>query len=183
MEDFFDYLLGILLILLMGVIGLLIYFSIHAPLVAYVLASGVITLFFGGTILFLWKTIQKKQLQNYYPLLQSTSHAYKAIKKALNNLDRPIRLNFKFILLNLPVQERQQRIVAYEIRYHEHIRGIESSKAQYLQEIQEIIHCLHTIHAQLSVIRYSPNAANLSSTLSDTLDELLIGMEALRETE
>lgn len=98
MEDFFDYLLGLLLVGLVSLAGILIYFSIHAPFVANMIAMGIVVLCTGGSVIFLGKFIQKRRLAEYYPLLQALMQSSREITAALKALDRPLRKSLRFIL-------------------------------------------------------------------------------------
>lgn len=91
MEEFFDYLLGLLLVVLLAIIGLLLYFSIRAPLIAYFLAGAFLTICAGVVGFLIRSALQKKRLGSYYPLLLSISQSYKDVNKAFRKLDRHAR--------------------------------------------------------------------------------------------
>lgn len=221
MEDFFDYILGLFLVVLLGMIGALIYFSIHAPLLAHILASSLVAICIGGISLLVRGTIRKKRLGDYYPLLQSISQSHKEVTNAFRRLERPARTGLKPLLpkiklLRKTVKEHIWRIyridktllrlnqqptpelsvhppffknnpderkIDYHKHYYENIQKIEASKTQYLREIQEALQYLHSLHAQLLALQYSLHEVNIAGTMAETLDELLIEMEALQEIE
>lgn len=205
MEDFFDYALGIVLIALLSMIGLLVYFSSHAPLLAHFLASVVLAGFIGGAIIVVLWIIQRKRIENYYPLLQTFSRAYKDVKKAFKTLDRPMRRSLKPLLPKIKrlrkairnhiwklyaidktlktLHQHQHSILLPHQHYYEHIHAIETSKTQYLAEIQNALQYLHTLQAQLLAIHYTPPNSNIAHIIPETLDELLIEIETLREVE
>ena len=106
MEDFFDYILGFVLLVLLGMIGALIYFSVHAPLLANLLAISLVALCIGGTSLLARGILQKKRLGDYYPLLQSISQSHKEVTKAFRRLGRPVRKGLKPLLPKIKLLQR-----------------------------------------------------------------------------
>lgn len=221
MEEFFDYLLGLLLLVIIGITGALIYFSIHAPLIAYLLVGILVGLFTGVIGFFVRRSLRKKRLGSYASLLQSIAHSYKDIAGDFRRLDRHAKNGLKplwpkikklrktakayvwkvcdidktletlggqqsepNILSQTPLSKdarTHEKAIEYHKRYYAQIHKIEASKTKYLQEIQEALQYFHSLHAQLLALRYSPNHSDMQNKLSETLDELLIDMEALDE--
>ena len=65
MEEFFDYLLGLLLIVLIGITGMIIYFSIHAPAIASALAAILLTAVSGTIGALVRKSLRKRHLKDW----------------------------------------------------------------------------------------------------------------------
>lgn len=80
-----------------------------------------------------------------------------------------------------PRQRRGAKMRASDHRYSENIQVIQQSKSQHLQEIQQVIRCFDELNSQILALKYAPLSSNMGVTISDTLDELLIDIQALHE--
>ena len=95
MEDFFDYILSLLLIFVLVCSGLIIFFLIKDPTIGYLLLYFFICLIVGGIGLVGWKVYQKRRLGQYYDLLRDIRHAEKAIYQSTKQLERHSRKAIK----------------------------------------------------------------------------------------
>lgn len=196
MEDFIDYLLALLLLLVILVTGLLIYLLFNAPGIAYLLIVLLIASSVLGVGIWLRKIYRKKRLGAYYSLFVATGSSKKQLIKTIQELDRPLKRLFipLYPKINTLCKEAQQNISkiqeidntfqTLETRKQdqESIHIIQTSKIKYLHHIQQSIQFLQQANTQIVALKHSQNLSTIEPIIKKTLDELLIEMDAIVES-
>lgn len=195
MEDFIDFLLMLLLLLVMLMSGLLIYLLLNAPELAYLLiatlsASGAL-----GVGMWIRHFSRKKRLGTYYTLFTATESAHKELITTIKKLKQPLRRLFIPLypkIKNLRKEVQQTLLKIQEIDKtlqkletnplkQENIHSLQTSKINYLHHIQQSLQFLQQSNIQIVALKHSRNLATIEPTIKETLDELLIEMEAIKE--
>jgi DNA repair exonuclease SbcCD ATPase subunit len=98
MEEFFDYILWLLLAILLALTGALVYFLFHNPFLAYLLLGVIGGATAIGAGVFLRGVFRKKRLREYYSLSLTITQTYKDILAAYRKLKRPAQKNLRVFL-------------------------------------------------------------------------------------
>lgn len=195
MEDFIDSLLMLLLLLVLLITGLLIYLLFNAPGIAYLLIGGLMSSAALGVGLWLRRIYRRKRLGTYYALFAAIGSAKKELFKTINQLDRPLKRLFLPLYPKLntlckeaqqtlsKVQEIDRALQKLEARPPDQksIHAIQTSKIKYLNHIQQSIQFLQQANTQIIALKHSRSPATIEPTIKETLDELLIELEAIIE--
>ena len=68
-------------------------------------------------------------------------------------------------------------------KYYENIQTVQFSKTQYIHQLQKIIQFLQELNSQILALRYSQSAPEMEDSIMETIDDLLIKMNALEEIQ
>ncbi len=115
MEEFLDYILIAVLILLLGFFGVIMVLLEDNPLAAYALIAAFVGSIGGVVGIVGWKWYQKKRLAPYYDLLQDVLQIQKDIFRATARLERPLKNMLKDQFPNIRQLTREARKRLYNI--------------------------------------------------------------------
>ena len=103
------------------------------------------------------------------------------IEKTLSALEAKQTKMSSRLLPDFSGQDTAKRILHDQSRYYQNIHTIESSQRKYVEEVQQVLQFLQTFNAQLITLRYASNQTDIQDEIAETLDELLVEMQALEE--
>ena len=112
MEEFIDYILYLVLIVIIAFTGMLIFFLIKDPAMAYRLLALFLSMLAGGIGLVIRKSYRKKRLGKYYELSREIPQIQKDIRRSTKRLERHSRKMMKeqFPKIRKLCSQAQQRL-------------------------------------------------------------------------
>lgn len=210
MEDFIDYLLFLLLLGVISAAGLLIFLFLNAPTLAYLFVSMLMSGLGVGVGIIGKRFRQKARMGPYYPLFLTISQIKKETTKLVKHLDRDLRKLFSPLLTKTEHLHREAQRCIWKIRdldktiaaiestpstayrtsewgtddgkaYYNNIHFLESTRTEYIKQLHQVLHFFQEFNSQIIAVKYSQGSTEIENTLTDTLDELLIEIKALKE--